>query len=213
MRFSFVDACAGVSLASLAIYDVLGIVYLWRDYDVVHGCRASNEDAHAIWPTSLWAYVLVSLLASTVLTGIMAAVPIRRSLETARKTLNQNGNGNGNGLNVNGQWSRFDNTQPRFGLLPMLPDWLFLWVGSVVTCLSLVLTVIAFWGYWELFMARPWCQDRKASFEELDLWHFGRVSFFLQVIASILLYIWGVVYWSAPCCFELSDAFGHSQHP
>lgn len=189
----------GIMVVATVIYDGLGILFLCRDYSTVQECRASNKDSHAIWPTSLWTYVLFSLIAATFATLMIIAAPISRSVETGRKTIKRNASPR-DGSELLGRRSKY-------GLVPARPDWLFLWIGSIMICISLVFALIAFWGYWELFMARPWCATNKAAFEELDLWHFGRVSFILQIIAGLCLFMWGVAYWSAPCLFELRDLF------
>lgn len=204
MRISPLATCVGVTAVALTIYDGIGVLFLIRDYDVVSSCRASNSDVHALWQTSLWTYVMWSLLGMTSVSVLLllqhercAVVPIRRSFETGRKTLNRNRSPRFAGT--------FNDSGPlRFGH-PALPDWLFLWVGCIFICTGLLLTLLAFWGYWELFKARPWCADGKAAFDELDLWYFGRVSFVLQIIASILLYIAGAFYWAAPLFFEVRD--------
>merc|ERR1719160_157612 len=183
-----------ISIVVVAIYDGLGIFYLVKDFDVVHGCRASNRDVHTIWPTSLWSYVVASLVFITAFTSALVAMPIRKSIEAARKNVSARGRKAQNAP-LNGV---------KYGLMPTLPDWLFLWVGTALLAGATVQFIFAFWGYSELFLARPWCKDNKAAFEELDLWHYGRVNFVLQIIAGSILFLWGMLYWAAPFCLELS---------
>jgi len=92
----------------------------------------------------------------------------------------------------------------KFGLMPNLPDWLFLAVGSCCFLVAACLGILAFWGYVELFQARPHCSDINVAFEELHLWHFGRVTFFIQLVLSIALGVLGTVCWSVPFLLELS---------
>lgn len=178
-----------IAIAVLALYDVIGIYFLVKDYGVVHGCASSNRDVHIIWPTSLWSYVLASLVFITGFTFALAAMPMKKSVDAARK------NFSAKGRRIN---------SAKYGLMPTLPDWLFLWIGTAFLAGATVAMVFAFWGYSELFMARPWCKDTKTAFEELDLWHFGRVNFILQIVAGSILFLWGIVYWAAPFCLELS---------
>lgn len=187
----------GMMVIALVIYDGFGIWFLCRDYSTVQECHASNRDAHAIWPTNLWTYVLFSVITVSFASLIIIAAPLGRSVEAGRKTVKRNASPR--------DTEEALGRRTKFGLIPSRPDWLFLWIGSILICIGLVFAIVGFWGYWELFMARPWCSSNKAAFSELDLWHFGRLSFFLQIVASILLFMWGIAYWSAPCLFELRD--------
>jgi len=199
MAISALSVGLGIMAVSLAIYVGIGVLYLSRDYATVQNCHASNKDAHAIWPTSLWTYVLFSLVTATFASLLIVVAPLSRSVEAGRKTMKRNASPR--------EPNELLGRRTKYGLVPARPDWLFLWIGSIMICISLVFAIIAFWGYWELFMARPWCTKTTAAFEELDLWHFGRVSFILQIVASIMLFLWGVAYWSAPCLFEIRDIF------
>merc|ERR1719428_1112510 len=80
-----------IAVVVLAIYDGLGIYFLVKDFGVVHGCTPSNHDVHTIWPTSLWSYVMASLVFITGFTCGMAALPIRKSCDAARKNFNAKG--------------------------------------------------------------------------------------------------------------------------
>merc|ERR1719335_1774018 len=139
---------------ALAIYAGFGVLFLARDYSTVQECHASNKDAHAIWPTSLWTYVLFSLVAATFASLLIVVAPLGRSVEAGRKTMKRNASPR----DSSGLTSR-----TKYGLVPARPDWLFLWIGSIMICIGLVFAVIGFWGYWELFMARPWCSKNKAA--------------------------------------------------
>lgn len=198
----------GIMVVSLIIYDGIGIWFLWKDFSTVQDCHASNKDAHAIWPTNLWTYVLSSVIAVTFASLMILAAPLGQSVEVGRKTVKRNAS-----PRSGGELALLSEKRTKFGLVPGRPDWLFLWIGSIVIFIALMFVLMVFWGYWELFLARPWCTNTKAAFEELDLWHFGRVSFILQVVASILLFIWGLAYWSAPCLFELRDVFSAEDAP
>lgn len=180
-----------VGFSILFVYDGIGALFLVRDYGVVSSCRASNSSAHAVWPTSLWTYVLFSLIFTSVFGAALALLPVKRTLDAARK-------------HIKGGRSRMANDafSLKYGLLATLPDWLFLWVGSVLILASLGMFILAFWGFFELFMARPWCDGQKTAFEELDLWYFGRVTFVLQIIIGTILLLWGILYWGAPMFLE-----------
>lgn len=199
MAISALKVGLGIMAIAIAIYDGIGLLFLCRDYSTVQACHPSNKDAHAIWPTSVWTYVLFSMITATGAILSIISAPLGRSVEAGRKTIKRNASPRDH-----------DETlirRSKFGLVPARPDWLFLWIGSIMISMALVFAVIAFWGYWELFMARPWCTKNNAAFQELDLWHFGRVSFVLQIVASIILFMLGAAYWSAPFVFELRDVF------
>lgn len=187
-------------------YDVCGIIFLIKDHDVVHTCHASDEDVHAIWSTNLWTYCCFSVILSSVLALMLTRAPWSRSRDAIELHVSRL-----RGSKVSK--GRIDSTpmsddalggRTRFGLMPNLPDWLFLCVGSCCLLVAGVLGILAFWGYVELFQARPHCSDIRVAFEELHLWHFGRVTFFIQLIMSIALAVVGAVCWAVPFLLELS---------
>lgn len=185
---------AGIAAALLVVYDVIAIVFLVKDYDVVHSCHASNTKVHAIWATNLWHYVLMSVIFPTLWAALLVFIPLKRSIDATRKHFTRN------------RLHASKDEALKYGLLSNLPDWLFLWVGTTLVCASMVVLILAFWGYFELFMARPWCNDKKTAFEQLDLWHFARVTFFLQIISGIVMFTWGLAYWAAPFILEMTTA-------
>lgn len=190
----------GVLAALLVIYDGFAILFLVKDYAVVHGCHASNVRVHTIWATNLWHYVLVSMLFATAFAVALIFVPLKRTIDATRKHFSRN------------RLAHPDkNGTLQYGLLSNLPDWLFLWVGTTLIMASMVVLVLAFWGYFELFMARPWCSDQKTAFEQLDLWHFARFTFVMQIILGSLLFTWGLIYWGAPFVLEFTSMNGHSR--
>jgi len=198
---------AGLFFLSLAAYIGIGAWYMYNDYDVVHKCPASNEMVHVIWPTNLWTYCLFSLCFAGAL-GIMAvAMPLGQSIEKMKpekpKYVRGGPAGSATKLAPQGRGG--------FGLLPNLPDWLFLSVGSALIFQSIIIGILAFWGYSELFLARPWCEDKQVAFEELDLWYFGRVTFFLQLGFGITTFLWGITYWIIPFGFELRATLSETQ--
>lgn len=189
----------------LVVYDIFGIFYLIQDYDVVHRCKASNDSVQVIWPTNLWVYVLLSTIMFTILTACLLVVPLRKSVEAIAKHTSRGKKGK-----RSSEFSLTGRSVLKYGLLPSLPDWLFLAHGSALMAVAMVFGILAFCGYFELFMARSWCEDKTAAFEELDLWHFGRVSFFAQIVSGSILFLWGVVYWAMPFWFELTDIEGQN---
>lgn len=191
----------------LFVYDAVGFYFLIKDYEVVHGCKATDEDVHAIWETNLWSYCLVSVLLGTFVAVLLIRTPFGKTVEAMQLHL----------AKMRGKKmadSRIDELEglkemevtPRvkFGLLPNLPDWLFLCAGSAAFCTATVLGILAFWGYVELFMTRPVCSDRRVAFEELQLWQFGHVTFVGQVVVGITLSILGMAYWITPFLLELT---------
>lgn len=186
-----------VVAAISAVYDIFGIWFLIKDYDVVHSCKASNPDVHVVWTTNLWVYVLLSVLLSILFTIGIFMVPFRKSADAIQKQLK--------GRRRPPRDELDGRSRVKYGYLPSLPDWLLLAHGTALIMGSLLLGILAFCGYTELFVARPWCEDKSTAFEELDLWHFGRLTFFLQLIFSIVLFLCGVCYWMMPFFFELNE--------
>lgn len=173
-----------------AAYDVAGIIFIARDSDVAAACHPSNAKAHVIWSTSLVTYVVASLLVTTgmaVATGL--CVPVRKAIRDAR--LHMQGvvlaSASGPKSSVN------------------LPDMLLLVVGAAYVASAVVIGIFAFWGYFELFHTRMWCDDKKTAFEELDLWKFGQASWVGQVIICCMLLLFGFFMLSGPFMMELAS--------
>jgi NADH:ubiquinone oxidoreductase subunit 5 (subunit L)/multisubunit Na+/H+ antiporter MnhA subunit len=181
------------------IYDAFGIWFLIKDYEVVHSCKASNRDVHVVWPTNLWVYVLLSVGLSIIFIIGLFVVPFRKSVDAIQKQLNRTSKRRPARDEIDGR------PKLKYGYMPSLPDWLLLAHGTALIIGSVLLGILAFCGYVELFLARPWCADTKTAFEELDLWHFGRVTFFMQVIFSVVFFLWGLCYWMMPFLFELNE--------
>lgn len=192
--------------ALVIVYDIVGIVFLMKDYDVVHTCHASDEDVHAIWPTNLWTYVFVSVFLSTVLAFMLLRAPWSRSKDAIDLHITRMRGGKLSKSRIDAVPIAEDalGGRSKFGLVPTLPDWLFLCVGSCCLVVAACLGILAFWGYAELFLARAHCSDIRVAFEELHLWHFGRVTFFIQMVVGIVLAIIGTVCWAVPFLLELS---------
>jgi hypothetical protein len=192
--------------ALVIIYDVFGIIFLVKDHDVVHTCHASDDDVHAIWSTNLWTYCLFSVILGSLLAVMLTRAPWMRSKDALDLHVSRLRGGKLS-KGVIDPISMSDDAiggRTKFGLMPNLPDWLFLCVGSCCLLVAGVLGLLAFWGYVELFQARPHCRDVKVAFEELHLWHFGRVTFIIQLVMSIMLAVIGAVCWAVPFLLELS---------
>lgn len=191
----------------LVVYDVVGVCFLINDHAVVHSCRATDKDVHAIWPTNLWSYCLVSVLLGTLVAIVLIRTPFGETIERVRTHLTRiKGKKLADGLADERDNVKDIEITPRmkFGLTPNLPDWLFLCAGSSAFCTATILGVMAFWGYVELFMTRPVCSDKTVAFDEVQLWQFGRVTFFAQLVIAIVLSVVGMLYWSAPFVLELT---------
>lgn len=195
-----------VICALVIVYDVVGVIYLIKDYDVVRTCKASDEDVHAIWSTSLWTYCLFSIILSSVFALMLSRAPWTRSIDAAELHLSRIGGGKVAKGRVDESPINDDalGGRVKFGLMPSLPDWLFLCVGSCCFLVAACLGILAFWGYVELFQARPHCHDINVAFEELHLWHFGHVTFIVQLVVGVTLAVIGLICWALPFLFELS---------
>lgn len=196
-----------VAIVSL-IYSGIGIWFLVKDYEVVHGCKASNRDVHVVWPTNLWVYVLLSIALAVVFSVTVFLVPFRKSVDAIQKQMR--GRRRTQRDEISGR------PKLKYGYMPSLPDWLLLAHGTALIVGSLLMGILAFCGYVELFLARPWCEDKSAAFEELDLWHFGRVTFFLQLIFTVIFFLSGMCYWMMPLFFELNEpdtSYGSTTNP
>lgn len=182
----------------LFIYDVAGIYYLLQDIDYVHGCKASNQKVHVIWPTDLAVYIILSIAAFTIGVITLIAVQVQHSLEVLRRYIKRQ-------RHRRGHWNDGLRSARYGGGTDDLPDWLFMLHGTVLIVFSMVVWMLSFMGYFELFAARPWCNDKRILFEELDLWHFGRTTFVLQIALGVVFFLWGTMYWVMPFVFEAMD--------
>lgn len=185
-------------LAAIVVYDVAGVIFLSRDEEVASHCRASNIKMHIIWPTTLWHYVAMSLVVTTVVGVFLALfVPVGRSNEELRwhiaDMMQRNQSPRLMPMMVGGR---------KFGLA--LPDWLLLSVGVAFVGAGIVVGLMAFWGYFEIFATRVWCDDKKTAFEELDLWKFARQTFLAQVSVAPVLFVVGFLHMVAPFFMELT---------
>lgn len=175
----------------VSIYCVVGIIYLAKDHDVVHNCHASHIGSNVIWESSVWLYVFTCVLAAALFVPLFLVVSFERgfvALSWHLARINK-------ARNV-----RRDAVYVKWG--DDLPDWLFLSHGLVLIGTAGVLSMMAFCGYWELFVTKPWCEDRHVAFEQLGIWQFGRFSFVLQIVAAFVFLAWGILWWLAPVFME-----------
>lgn len=180
------------------IYDGVGIYFLVKDYEVVHSCHASNPKVHVVWDTNVWIYVLASVILATGCLAVLLLVPVKKGFQSLQKQMRR-------AKKPPRRGERGQRTI-KWGLVDGLPDWLFLMHGFAMMMLAMAFGIVAFCGYYELFKSRSWCDNPKTAFEELDIWHFGRVTFVLQVILTVVFFLWGLVWWAMPFFFELSQA-------
>lgn len=179
------------------IYDGFGIYYLVKDYEVVHSCHASNQKVHVVWNTNIWVYVLASVILATGCMVVLFLVPLKKGFQNLQKLMRKAKKRPSKG--VNGKTIKW-------GLVDGLPDWLFLMHGFAIMLLAVVFGIVAFCGYYELFAARPWCDDPKTAFEELHIWHFARITYIMQIVLTIAFFLWGLSWWAMPFFFELTQA-------
>jgi len=180
------------------IYDGVGIWFLVKDYEVVHSCHASNPKVHVVWNTNVWTYVLASVILATGALAVMMVVPLKKGFQSMQKQMKK--------YKRPPRRGGMGNRTIKWGLVDGLPDWLFLMHGFAMMLLAIVFGIMAFCGYYELFEARPWCDDPKTAFEELHIWHFGRITFFIQLVLAVVFFIWGLTWWAMPFLFELTQA-------
>lgn len=184
----------------ILVYDICAIVFLARDHDVVHSCHASTQGVHVIWKTNLWVWLLISMLTTTLAGAAMSFLPAGKALDALRRHGRRRQKMQRRRLgDMDGESQR----PVRFG--DDLPDWIFLSQGTALLCGASVFFILAFCGYFELWASKPWCEDRKTAFEELDIWFFGRFSFFLQIVLGSILLVFGIVNWIIPFCLEATD--------
>lgn len=158
----------------LTVYAIFGIVYLCRDQDVVSSCHASNQKVHVIWPTDLWVYVLTSVVVACVgALWLVVAAVMRRPASS----------------------TMWEDSEPL--------DWRLLWGGFTLSGMGILMAVIGYWGYAEVYLANPWCDDKAVVWEELDLTQFGRVTAWLQLVAAFCFISGGWLCWSFPFVLEL----------
>lgn len=192
---------AAVQIAGAVLtgtYVGFGIFYLVKDYQVVHSCHASNQKVHVVWNTNVWIYVLASVILAVGCLAVLLLVPLKKGFQSLQKQMRKSKKPP-RSKGVNGKTIKW-------GLVDGLPDWLFLMHGFAMMMLAVVFGIVAFSGYYELFAARPWCDDPKTAFEELDIWHFGRMTYIMQVVLTVVFFIWGLSWWAMPFLFELTQA-------
>lgn len=198
-----------ISLASLFIYVAMGITFLVRDHLVVSRCHPSNDSVHVIWETSLWTYVLWSVIFAVgdcamflMLQPVLRVVEALQKVQESRKKQRDHDRGP---FSIDSEFDMMQRRRARFGITDDLPDWIFLLHGTAFMALATATGILAMFGYYELWVAKPWCEDRNAAFEELDLWYFGRATFYFQLISVTFLSVLGVLFWSLPFTLELTD--------
>lgn len=168
----------GIVAALLLIYAVVGILFLVRDQAVVKSCHTYSQDVHVIWHTDLWTYSLCSVVLATVAAAwLLCQATVQRSGKSSVL------------------WEESE---------PM--DWRLLWDGFCVMTIAAILSLFAYWGHAEVYQSLPWCDNKHVAFKELDLYNFGRATFFGQLGAAGLLWIAGWLYWLTPFGFEIYTA-------
>lgn len=200
-----------ISLVSLCIYVAMGITFLVRDHHVVSRCHPSNDSVHVIWETSLWTYVLWSVIFAVgdvamflTLQPVLRVVEALQKVQESRRKHRDNVDKIGP-FSFDSELDMMQRRRARFGIMDDLPDWIFLLHGTAFLALATATGILAMFGYYELWAAKPWCEDRNAAFEELDLWYFGRATFYFQLISVTFLSVLGILFWALPFTLELSD--------
>jgi len=205
---------SGVVLLIAVVYSCIGVAYLSRDYDVVHGCHASSSSVHVVWETNVWTYVLISIFFALACGVIAVTLPSPRVVEVFKRQFEIRARRRSMPqpliVSMEDEFEKLQRRKARFGIMDDLPDWIFLMQGLVALSVSTAAALLAFFGYYELYVAKPWCEDRHTAFEQLDLWYFGRFTLYCQVISAVLLLILGLSLWAMPFMFELADPSEHA---
>jgi len=197
-----------VVAVALFIYSTAAIVFLVRDFETVSQCHASSMVMHAVWETNLWTYVLISLLFTLAGGALLLSLPAHKVVDVFRRQLELRSERRATSkhpFTMEDEFDRVQRRKARFGIMDDLPDWIFLLHGMVMLSVATVTAMLALFGYFELYVAKPWCEDRRVAFEEMDLFHFARVTFFMQIGSTMFFAAAGVLFWTMPFLFELTD--------
>lgn len=189
---------AGIGLGVLVlIYVGVSAVLIHEDAPMVATCVAQNP--HLIWETSLTGYVIASATAFFALNALRwlllplddaadAMAYSRRRLRDKEPYLPLAGR-----------------PQVRYGVMPILPDWLFLSVGAFLLFEGLVYATLAYWGFHELYKTDPWCIG-FVQFDEIPLWTFGELTQRLQIGAAVVCVPLGLTAFVTPVWLDVVDA-------
>lgn len=175
----------------LVVYAAVGTVLLAMDHDVVSGCHPSDPHAHIIWHTDIWMYILVSIVVACVFALWLVSLAVFKPpgapedspplCGLARRLL----------------WGDslvWDDSEPL--------DWRLMWGGLTLSGVSILLAILAFWGYVEVYVANPWCDNKAVVWHELELVRFGHATFWLQFVCAVLFFTAGWTCWFLPFALE-----------
>lgn len=151
-------------LVVLLIYACAAGVLVHHDGPMVATCEAQGK-AHMIWETSLTMYVVASAVMFTVLYLVALSFPLTEAADALAYSIRR--------YSTKEPYVHFGGRpQVRYGVLSVLPDWLFLSFGALLVFEAVVLGVFSYWGYHELYSTEPYCVG-FVQYEEIPLWAFG----------------------------------------
>lgn len=173
----------------VAVYSLSALYYLFMDYNTIRDC---NTGGRVIWPTTLWHYVLVSMIAGPVAVFALYGAPLHRTFEAVQM------------LSAARKFPELleDATPRKFGIQPSMPDWLLMCCGAWFVGVGSCCEVLAYWGYFELFLTKAVCRNISLVYEQIDLWRFGKVTWVLQAVAGGLFVLLGLLCWVSPLVLE-----------
>lgn len=187
-----------ICIVFVVVYDVFAIFYLFQSHEVVEGCSAEKG---IVWPTTLWHYCLFSALTAPLNVFCVMRLPFRRAtdaveLHMSRWRLDEQA--------LLASIRDQDKAFMRYGITLSTPDWMFMAIGALLLLQALILGVLFYWGYSQLFLMKAECRDATVAFEELSLWKFGLFTVVCQACFGVSLFFLGMSFLAAPVGFELT---------
>lgn len=177
-------------------YIGLGLYLLVEEADTVEACTVERG---IIWKTTLWHYCLASVFGFPLSLLCLLRLPFQKAADAIELHVSR--------WQLEGEplrSSRIDQETMKWGFTMQHPDWMFMAMGVANLMVGLVCSILAFWGYCQLFLMKTQCTDLVTAFRELWLWRFGLATFIMQVVAASLATLFGAVGLAAPACFELT---------
>jgi len=190
-------AVLGVIGVILTVYCCVAGVLIQRHGPMADTCK--NQSERQLFPTTISDYVLTSALAFVVIYAVRFVTPIFDAVEALVTSLRR--------LREKDAFIPFNTSgrpKVRYGVQPNLPDWLLLAVGVYLLFEALVYSLLAFWGYHQLFRVDPWCVG-LVQYEEIPLWEFGHTTQIIQVALAVVCGISGTACLLSPIWLEYVD--------
>jgi len=182
----------------LVIYVSLAIVFIFEYGPIADTCQETVDSAHPVWTTSLKGYIQGSAIAFVACFALGFLSPVVDASDALQTSWTR--------LKKGEPWSDFGDgrPQPRYGVTPRLPDWLFLSTGAFFLFHGLVISIFAYWGYHELYSTDPHCVG-FTEYRDIPIWEFGQATLHIQFMVAGGYFSLGFLSLMAPLWLEYVD--------